>query len=179
MTTHYLIHSPSSGRTLKVSYKAGKFFRLEKVSGSAITETEMEKLGSCIPPTEKEVSHYILAFPKLQYSKVEKEQSIYQKYVSAWFSFYTHFMEGIAPKFTKADGQAINQIKAYLTQTSGSEADGLALFQMILDNWGKLDKFHQENTDLKYLNSRLNVILNGIKKAGKANTGGSDNSVRF
>ncbi|MEM8506211.1 MAG: hypothetical protein AAF717_00215 [Bacteroidota bacterium] len=179
MTTHYLIHSPTTGRTLKASYRSGKFFRLEKAAGRAFKSTvELGKALATIPALEDEITGYQQTFPTLEYTKVEKQQSMYQQYVSAWFAFYNKFME-LSPKFTKADGASLNQIKTYLTRIGGSEQEGLVLFQLILDNWNKLDEFHQNNTDLKYINSRLNLILNAVKKAGKAGTSGADNSVRI
>ena len=175
-TTHYLIHSPSTGRTLKVSYRGGNYFRLEQVAGPKFKNEEMTFIGIAVPALEKDMEFYKREFPRLEYTRVEKEQGIHQQYVSAWFGFYERFM-GIAPKFTAADGAALKQIKSYLTRTSGTEQLGLDTFRMVLDNWDRLEDFHKKNTDLKYINSRLNVILNGIKKAGQAGTRGTDQSV--
>jgi hypothetical protein len=178
MITHYLIHSETTGRTLRASYKGGNFFKLEKTAGKKLTVKELMKIGLIVPAEEKEISDYDESFPTISYTKVEKQASTYQQYVGTWFSFYEGIMT-VAPKFTKADGMALNQIKSYLTKVGGSDAEGLGLFQLILDNWHKLEDFHKANTDLKYINSRLNVILNAIKKAGQAGTGTADNSVRL
>ncbi|PIB28893.1 hypothetical protein BFP77_08225 [Maribacter sp. 4U21] len=177
MTTNYLIHSPSTGRTLKVSYKGGNFFRLETVKGPK-TETiqELVNMAKVTPLKESEVEQYQKDWPKLEYTKIEKKQSKYQQYVSAWYAFYQNFMQ-VPPRFNAVDGKHLNQIKAYLTRVSDQDEEGLELFKLILDNWHKLEDFHKENTDLKYINSRLNVILNAIKRAGKAGTAGADNSV--
>lgn len=176
MMTHYLIHSPTTGRTLKVSYKGGKFFRMEKTKGIAIPRVEMQRIGMVIPPTIEEVPDFQTIFPKLDYTKIEPKQSMYQQYVSTWFAFYQNFRQ-LPPRFNKADGMHINQIKKHLTRLSDQDQEGLELFKLILDNWHKLEEFHKDNTDLKYINSRLNVILNAIKKAGQAGTAGTDNSV--
>lgn len=176
MTVHYLIHSPSTGRTLKVSYKGGNFFRLEKTVGKTLNRSDLVKIADVIPLNESGVSYCQERYPKLEYTKLEKEVGTYQKYVSAWFSFYDKFM-GISPKFTSVDGKHLNQIKAYLTKIGGTDTAGLELFELILANWETLDDFHKDNTDLKYINSRLNPILNAIKKAGKTTVGGTDYSV--
>lgn len=176
MTTHYLIHSPNTGRTLKVSYKTGKFFRLELAKGKKLKADELSTIGAVIPSTEDEIEEFRKTFKSLTYTKEEKTQSYYQQYVSTWFAFYQKFMD-IPPRFNAADGKHITQIKNHLTRISDQDMEGLELFKLILDNWHKLDQFHQDNTDLKYINSRFNVILNAIKKAGKTNTRGADNSV--
>ena len=176
MTTNYLIHSAKSGRTLKVTYKGGNFFRLELAKGKKLNDTELIKLSASIPLTENEVDKYSNLFKSLDYTKIEKKQSTYQQYVSAWYAFYQNFMQ-VPPRFNAVDGKHLNQIKAYLTRVSDQNQEGLELFKLILDNWHKLEDFHKENTDLKYINSRLNVILNAIKRAGQAGTAGTDNSV--
>tara|TARA_R110000823_G_scaffold309594_1_gene433939 strand:+ start:8193 stop:8732 length:540 start_codon:yes stop_codon:yes gene_type:complete len=178
LMTHYTVHSPTTGRTLKISYKNGKFFRLEILSGKKFAPGQTWNLGTVIPATEDEMESYREKYPTITYTKVEKQASTYQQYVGAWHGFYEKFM-GYPPKFTGMDGKALNQIKTYLTKVGGNEVEGLELFEILLLNWHKLDKFHQENTDLKYINSRLNPLLNAVKKANQAGTGGADNSVRL
>jgi len=176
--THYTIHSPTTGRTLKISYKNGNFFRLEKTAGKKLTVKELMGIGLIVPPEESQITEYAESFKTIEYTKVEKQASTYQQYVGAWHGFFERTME-YPPKFTGVDGKHLNQIKAHLTRISGSDAAGLELFSLILDNWHKLEDFHKANTDLKYINSRLNVILNAIKKANQTGTGGADNSVRL
>ena len=178
LMTHYTIHSPTTGRTLKISYKNGNFFRLEKTAGKKLTVKELMGIGLIVPPEESLISEYAESFKTIEYTKVEKQASTYQQYVGAWHSFYEKFM-GYPPKFTGMDGKALNQIKTYLTKVGRNEVEGLELFEILLLNWHKLDKFHQENTDLKYINSRLNPLLNAVKKANQAGTGGADNNVRL
>tara|TARA_R110002051_G_scaffold297564_2_gene363953 strand:+ start:16491 stop:17027 length:537 start_codon:yes stop_codon:yes gene_type:complete len=176
MTTHYLIHSSKTGRTLKVSYKGNSFFRLELAKGKKLQKDEIMIIGMAIPAHEHEMDEYQRTYKSLEYTKLEAKQSQYQQYVSAWFAFYQNYRQ-LPPRFNKADGLHINQIKKYLTRLSDQDQEGLELFKLILENWHKLDQFHQDNTDLKYINSRLNPILNAIKKAGQAGTAGTDNSV--
>lgn len=176
MTTHYLIHSIKTGRTLKVSYKGGNFFRLELAKGKKLEKDELMIIGVAVPSHEAELEEYQRTYKSLDYTKIEPKQSMYQQYVSTWFAFYQNFRQ-LPPRFNKADGMHINQIKKHLTRISDQDQEGLELFKLILDNWHKLEEFHKDNTDLKYINSRLNVILNAIKKAGQAGTAGTDNSV--
>ena len=178
MTTHYLIHSPNTGRTLKASYRSGKFFRLEKTAGKALEQADMNAMMVVVPALENQIEEFKAQFKKLEYTKEQKTQSYHQQYVTVWFAFYQKFMD-MPPRFNAADGKHITQIKKYLPRISDQDMEGLELFRLILDNWHKLDDFHKDNTDLKYINSRLNPILNAIKKAGKTGTGGADNSVRL
>lgn len=178
MTEHYIIKSDTTGRALKVTYKNGKFFRLEHTKGKKFTAAEMPQIGLAIPATTADIAAYQAMFKTLDYALEVKQVSQYQKYVSAWHNFYQEQFN-MPPRFNAVDGKHINQIKAHLTRISTENQEGLELFNLILSNWHKLDDFHKENTDIKYINSRLNVILNEIKKAGQAGTGGTNNSVGF
>ena len=86
-----------------------------------------------------------------------------------WFAFYNRLF-GFAPKFTGADGKALKQIITYLTNNSADETEALSTWQYLLQNWQKLDEFHQRNTDLKYINSQLNKILQNAKRGNSSKT---------
>ena len=174
----YNIHSPTTGRTLKVTYKKGQFWKLEKVKGAKLKTTDLIKIGAIIPPTEAEIEDFVKAYKTLDYTKEVKEQSIYQQYVSAWHLFYNEFAD-MPPKFGPIEGTNLKQIIKHLTNVGGSEPEGLLLFKQVLASWRKLEAFHQSNTDLKYINSRLNIILNEVKKANNTSTtaGGTNYNV--
>ena len=160
----YTIHSPTTGRTLKVTYKKGNFWKLEKAAGKKLTVKELMRIGLIVPPDESEIPAYQQQYPSLEYKKDEKEQSLYQQYVSAWHLFYNEFAQ-MPPKFTAIDGVNLKQIIKHLSNVGAGEKEGLVLFQQLLASWKKLEDFHQKNTDLKYINSQLNKLLNEVRKA--------------
>lgn len=174
----YTIHSPTTGRTIKLTYKKGLFWKLEKVAGKALNRHDLIKLANVIPLNEAGFSFASESFPSLEFTKEVKEQSLYQQYASAWHLFYNEFAN-MPPKFTAIDGVHLKQIIKHLSNVGAGEKEGLILFQQLLGSWKKLEEFHQKNTDLKYINSQLNKLLNEVRKANgkQTSSGGADYSV--
>jgi len=177
-TIHYTITSKNTDVTLKVSYRGGKFFRLEKSKGK-LTEDQLKAVGKIIPPLESDMQSFSIKFPDITYNAVKKEKSQFSAFNDAWFVFYEKFT-GIPPKFGAMDAVHLKKIITHLNTIGGGENEALNLWNTILATWPKLDEFHRNNTDIKYINSRLNVLLNAVKKTISTNTsasGGVDNSV--
>ena len=176
MTTHYKIQLTDSDVSLKLSYRSGKFFRLERTKGK-LPDNHLRYVGKIIPPTENQIGAYQAAFAdKVSYEAITKEKSQFSKFNNAWFSFYEDFT-GLPPKFGAADGMHLKKIMKHLETVGGSQTEAFQLWETILAAWPKLSDFHKENTDLKYINSRLNVLLNAVKKAINTSTvGGTDHS---
>ncbi|MBK5213607.1 MAG: hypothetical protein JJE55_08115 [Flavobacteriaceae bacterium] len=160
-TTQYHIISHKTDVTLKLSYRGGSFFRIERVKGK-ITELHIKHLGKLIPLNESDLQAHYASFPDVTLKPLVKEKSQFSKFNDAWFLFYQNYA-GIPPKFTGTDANHLKQIIAYLTQIEGSESGALDLWFVLLHNWKNLGEFHQKNTDLKYINSSLNKILNELK----------------
>lgn len=163
MTTYYKLEIIKTGATLKLSFRGGKFLRLEHVSGK-LNESQLRQIGMLIPPDESQIENYTNNLSeKVLYTKIEKGKSLYTLFVTGWINFYTqHF--GYAPKFSPTDGASLKSIISYLKTLTSSEDEAFALWEAILYNWKQLDEFHQKNTDLKYINSRINVILQNVKR---------------
>lgn len=177
MTNHYNIEIKQTNAILKVTYRNKKFRRVELIKGKLSDKTLVE-IGRIIPPREDEFKRYIVHFEKdINYSVINKEKSLYSKFNNAWFQFYEKAV-GFSPKFTGADGKALKQIITYLKKiNAGNERVALENWQLILNSWQTLKEFHQDNTDLKYINSRLNVIIREIVKNNGSDTTGADSSV--
>lgn len=174
MTSYYTLELIKHSVTLKLTYRSGKFLKLEKQKGK-LTDEMLLKIGHIIPPLEDKIMTYNDRFREsveIRYIskpvKVAKQKSQFSKYNSAWFGFFSKF-NGFAPKFSATDGKALKMIIAHLEQISNTEDEAYAMWQVILDQWKNLDKFHQQHTDLKYINSQLNVILTAIKKSNSDN----------
>lgn len=176
MTHHFNIELLQHKITLKVTYRNNKFLRLELVRGKLSNE-QLKAIGNIIPPTEDDFAEFNKKYEgRINYEIVTKDKSLYQKMTDEWFTFY-EALNGFKPKFTGIDGKHLNQIIAYFRKQATNDDEVLATWQALLDNWKLLDKFHQDNTDLKYINSRLNVILNAIKQKNETNTTSSGKTV--
>lgn len=180
MTTHYNIALTKTNTDLKLTYRDGKFKKLEHLRGT-ITDEMMKYLGLIIPPKETDLNEWTSVMAgKVVYTNItpQKSQSIYNQFNSVWFSFFRKENNGIDPKFTGADGLALKQIINYLKSINNAdETAALANWNLLLDNWGSLSEFHQTQTDLKYINSKLNVIIREIIRKNGGNTSGDNNTV--
>lgn len=171
MTTYYTIYIDKHKLKLKVGYRSGKFWRVERVSGQ-MTDTILDSFGIVVPLEEKQVQQYQNRYGKnVTYTKIEKKKSIYTQFSDAWFVFYEGFA-GIEPKFTGVEGKALKQIITYLKKVAGDDAGALELWSVILSRWKHLDEFHRKNTDLKYINSNLNKIITNVKRISQEGTKG-------
>ena len=154
---------------MKFTYRNKWFVKLELISGK-LSIKELRAIGKIIPPHEDDLESFNKEFQgKVDYYIIVKDETIYQQFVGVWYNFYEDFM-GIKPKFTGVDGKHLKQIITYLKRVNGTEETALEVWKTILDCWSDLDKFHKDNTDLKYINSRLNPIINAIKQKNQAST---------
>lgn len=176
MTYTVSIHRTHS--LLKLTYKKGKLCKIEIKSGG-LNSQQYQQLGAILPPQEEEIQYYQEQWKgSVSYTKDEPQTtSLYTLFLDEWFSFYKR-LYGFPPKFTGADGKALKQIISYLQQVS-NDVEALSTWQYLLGNWQKMDAFHQKNTDLKYINSQLNKILQNAKRGNNsATTAYSDNFKR-
>lgn len=160
----YIVTIRSCAVVVKLIYKGGKFSKLEVKKGTLDGEY-LKQIGLLIPPLESLIEEWQGSWgDRVSYREEEANPpSLYALFLDAWFAFYNRLF-GVAPKFTGADGKALKQIIVYLTGNSADEEEALATWQYLLQNWQKLDEFHQRNTDLKYINSQLNKILQNAKR---------------
>lgn len=149
-----------ANKTVLIVYRNGKLLRIEP---GPIKRNELDNIGIIIPQFKTELPEFIQKWQgKIEYTLEEKEPTLHQEMVDAWHSFYEDFI-GFKPKFNGADGKALKDIREHLTSIGGNPKEALILWKGILGMWKDLEKFHQKNTDLKYINSRLNAILSEIK----------------
>lgn len=167
----YTVTLHRSQAVLKLTYKRGKFAKLEIQKGD-FEDIQIYQIGTIIPPTEDKIDAFQKKFGEgISYHKqgisakieTQKTASLYKNFVKNWFDFYEN-QHGIKPKFSATDGKVLKEIIKYFTEICQSEEQALASWEILLQNWQKLDAFHQKNTDLKYINSNLNKILQNAKQ---------------
>lgn len=180
MTTHYNLHIISTKTDVKLTYKDGVFKKMEHLRG-ALDEVQLKAIGQVIPKQEKDTETFQENYKRyVIYSSLSENKviSVFSQFNSAWFAFFRKENHNLDPKFTGADGIALKQIINYLKKiNTGDEAAALANWNLLLDNWNSLSDFHQKQTDLKYINSKLNVIIREIINNNGGNTAGNNGSV--
>ena len=178
MTTHHNIELVKTATHLKLTYRDGKFKKLEHLRGVLNAEM-MKHIGSVIPPKESDLNEFIKSMVgKAIYTSESKVISLYSQFNAQWFTFFRKENNNLEPKFTGADGQALKQIISYLKKiNNGDEVAALSNWKLLLYNWNSLSEFHQKQLDLKYINSKLNVIIREIIQKNGGNTSKSGRSV--
>jgi hypothetical protein len=182
MTTHYNLEIISTSTHFKVTYRDKKFRAVTHLRG-AMDDAMLKHLGKVIPRTEDQLPNFIDSWKgKVIYNKEVKNPSLYSLFLHEWTTFYENFAQ-LQPKFTGADGNALKSIMQHLKLIGHSDNEALEVWKVILSNWHSLDDFHKNNTDLKYINSKFNILINAIKKQNntvtKTNTSGTNGSVRL
>lgn len=181
MTKHFTLTIVKNGTKLKLTYLNERFKRFEIIKGKLL-DAQIFQIGKIIPPNQQDIQHYLEYHKQITiepFNKAQKnEPSVFSKFNSAWFAFYKDYA-GFPPAFNGADGKALKQIISNLTAMAGTEDEALTLWDVLLGSWKDLADFHQSHTDLKYINSQLNVLLNAIKKSNsKTGTNGASSDLR-
>lgn len=178
MTRHYTVEITETTAKLKLTYRNGNFKRLEHLTGKINNQT-IKEIGRIIPPKETDLEAFKQSFEgKITYTAEVKQKSLYTHFLETWYLYYRNENNGIDPKFTGVDGKALKQIIAYLKQINGgNERVALNNWKQILSKYHELKEFHRDNLDLKYINSRLNVIIREIIKNNGTNPSSANSSV--
>ncbi|MGR3790691.1 hypothetical protein ACUXZJ_07245 [Flavobacterium sp. TN-1] len=151
---HFVLTYSKSGKLESVKLKKGKML-----------PNLWDKIGKILPPTLGDLTSFKATLKDtVSYTEVVKEKNLFQEFNTSWFSFYENYT-GFPPKFTGIDGKCLKQIISYLQSVCTTQEETLQVWQNLLNNWNKLDKFHHKNTDLKYINSQLNKLLQDVKQS--------------
>lgn len=177
------IHSAKA--TVLAEFSKGNLKKITLQKGK-LTPEQWLKIGAILPPTESQIEAFkqrlngLVTFLTPESSPNPSEGGeLYRKYVTLWFTFYERFT-GLKPRFNAIEGKHLKEIIKYLQEICQSDQEALHTWEALLSNWQKVDKFHQKNTDLKYINSNLNRILQDAKRQanGNANAKYSDSFKR-
>lgn len=155
-----------------ITYKGGKFFRLERKTGKLNHEKWQWLKDKLVPLEESQIPAISARVLKkgITYTLEEKKstQSLYSKLMQPYWTFYEDRNE-IPPRINAAEGKSLKDIISHLKKLSADEAEVLELWTVILNKWDQLEPFYQKQMELKQINSNINNILRQIKH-GKGNT---------
>jgi hypothetical protein len=133
-------------------------------------EQQIFEIGALI--AEGETATYLLPHilkSLLRLRQIEQPaqhtKSLYADAVMAYDNWHKQTM-GVRMRYSAAQGKSMKSILAYLLQEcSNDEQAALNSWQVILDNWGKLNDFIRNQTDLTQINKNLIEIIIKIKAA--------------
>ena len=133
------------------------------------TKNENEGGGGEVP-NAKESAPKRTATPKKP--KETNTDPAFKSCMQIYADFYVQFDRPL--RITPADAKGLKDIIAYISNMPNVK-DGKSkvedAFKFILDNWHKLDKWHQTQTELRQINSRLTNIIQQLKNNyGQAKT---------
>ncbi len=176
---YLLIEIQKTNTIIKAGYKLGVFCKLEKIKGK-LNKTQLKSIGQIIPAQEQDIPVYKKHFEnRITYNPVIKQKTLLTQFLEAWLQFYENYTQ-MPPKYTGADCNALKSIISHLKKlTGGVDKEAVELWRLVLDKWDTLSDFHKSNTDLKYINSKLNIILNAIKQQNNTVVGKSGSSIEL
>ncbi len=173
MTRHYTVEITETTAKLKLTYRNGKFKRLEHLSGK-INDSTIKEIGRIIPPKENDLEAFKQSFEgKINYTAEVKEKTLLTEFKDEWAAFHLQF-RNFPAKINGAEINALKQIEKYLVEVSDNNKElALDSWKFILNNWKSLDAFHQKNTTLLYVNSKLTIIIANLGENLQKSTQGS------
>lgn len=164
MTNDYTLHILKEEKQyrFKITYKNGKFHRLERLAGYLPYKQHLH-LMNIVPQTEDLISELNEQYKgRVLYELVRKVDSIHTIFIEKYFDWYYNRFQ-IEPIIKPQDAQAIKFIKNALVKLSGSETEAITVWEMILHNWDNQDKWYISQTELTQIKRNLNVILKTLK----------------
>ena len=102
----------------------------------------------------------------------------YKNIVKLWFE-HSESITGLKPKFVAIDGKQLKEIIKYISANQNEGQKTEDTFKYILDNWGTLEIWLQQNClDLKIFNQKINIIISQLKN-GTGKKGSNSISTKF
>jgi hypothetical protein len=127
---------------------------------------ELEQLVEAGETASYLMPHVLTSLYRLQQIDApQAARSLYTEAVERYDAWHKHTL-GVRMRFSAAQGKAMKAILAYLLQEcSNDEQAALNSWQVILDNWPRLNAFLRGQTDLTQINKNLVEIILKIKTA--------------
>lgn len=182
MITEYIVrfHSEKAFADFKIKYKSGRFLSLEHLKGK-LNQQQHEALFMVAPQLEAAILVLKNNFKgRVSWELVQKEKTIFTFFLDEYLSWYEAKFK-LKPKFSGVEGKALKSIIAFLQTVAEGDQEAKDIWSTILTNWDGQTPFYQSQTELRQINSNLNIILKGLKngkqteqKRRKANDDAND-----
>jgi hypothetical protein len=164
-TNEYILNIESEGKTnrFRLKYKNGSFSSLERIYGF-LPDVKHKRLMVLCPQNEMELTAMALQYSGrgVFWEKVEKDKTTHAVFIEKYDAWYFERI-GIQPLIKPQDAQAVKWIKNALIKLSGTEADAIKMWDIILQSWDKQDKWYVSQTELTQIKRNLNIILKTLK----------------
>jgi hypothetical protein len=161
------IHTTATQALLKVTYKDKRFKSFELVSG-VITDGEKHlSLMKLMPLFESQVLQLKseLNMKGISYHNIEKKNTttLFTSMMSLYHAWYKVECKR-TPRINATEGKSLKEIINHLGSICTTEAELMLVWSKIFKNWSTLTPFLQTQTELRQINSQLNVILRSVCK---------------
>lgn len=154
------IQVPGSKASFELTYVDGYFKGLKLLSGK-LTQAKHESLLKLAPQFEKVILLLQQEYGDkgISWNQVSiKSDSLFSRLLRAYCMWYeTQF--GIKAKLSGIETNALKSIVNHLLDCSKDEAEAYDVFLNVLSGWNNLPAFYQKQTELRQINSYLNVLL--------------------
>ncbi|HRO75602.1 MAG TPA: hypothetical protein PLP27_05600 [Crocinitomicaceae bacterium] len=145
----------------KVRYRNGKFSRLEHVYGE-LSKSRHEKLMLLCPPLEQQMPEVVIKYKTITVHQVEKVKSTHELFIGKYCEWYEQRF-GLQPIIKPMDAAALKFVKNELIKLAGTDEEAVVMWDIILLNWDKQDKWYTSQTELPQIKRNLNIILKTLK----------------
>jgi hypothetical protein len=164
MITEYIVrfHSVKAWADFKLKYKAGRFLSIEHLKGK-LNQKQHESLFLVAPQLEGAILILKDNFKgRVSWELVQKDKSLYSFFVDEYLSWYeTKF--NLKPKFSGVEGKSLKSIISFLQGVCSTDEEAKDIWLAILSNWDIQSEFYKNQTELRQINSNLNIILKTFK----------------
>lgn len=174
---HYTltIFTPEFTAKFKVTYKDNKFNRLEHISGK-MPDSYWNPFMNAIPQANSGIDRVCEKYPTVTYQPFEsKPKTLFQDMMGEYMDWFQR-TNGFTPAMDGIGGKNLNGIIAKMRKISPDEEEIFNTWQVIFLNWSKLEKFYQEQQELRQINTNLNIILRTIKNGGTGKNKANDHA---
>ncbi len=167
-TVSYILTITSKGSNARfvVSYRSGKFHKLESKNGRLKEQKQWNGLMSIIPKKEADIENINTQYHErgVRYTLMLKEapKTLYAKFMDAYFLFYETQSE-VKPRINAVEGKALKSIISHLQSICGDDLEALGTWEVILSNWNKIEAYYAKQMELRQINSNIDRIIRQIK----------------
>lgn len=165
------ITSKGANARFKIRYKAGRFNRIEHLSGNLANQQQHEALMKLCPQLEKAILILQMEWKDrgISWEKLEKAASgsLFSWFIAEYSTWYEANTK-LKPRITGAEGKSLKSIIQHLNSVCETEQEAQETWSAIFKKWNDLSPFHQSQTELRHINSNLNIILRQIGNVSKA-----------